>query len=166
MDWDEYLMRLVYTVALKSKDESTKFGAVVVTQDNSIVSTGYNSFPRGLNDNIPERQQRPLKYMYFAHAEQNAVFNAAKIGKSLKNCVMFTQGVPCADCARAVVQSGITKVIVHYQWEKVAKDIFGDWDNSRKITEQMFSECNVTITAHGFPALGLKTFIRGKWYDI
>jgi dCMP deaminase len=61
MDWDTYFMELIYHIAAKSKDGSTKVGCAVIGPDNEIRSTGYNSFPRGINDNIPERHERPEK---------------------------------------------------------------------------------------------------------
>ncbi len=70
MNWDKYFMSLVYLVALKSKDKRTKIGAVIIGPDNEIRSTGYNSFPRGIDDNVPERQIPDEKYFWFAHAEK------------------------------------------------------------------------------------------------
>ena len=78
-----------------------------------IVSTGYNSFPRGIDDNVAERQERPEKYFWFEHAERNAIYNAARIGVSTKGCTMFlTCDIPCADCARGIINAGIIKVYV------------------------------------------------------
>lgn len=62
MEWDEYFINIAEQVKLKSKDEKTQIGVVIVGKDNEIVSTGYNSFPRGINDNVNERQERPEKY--------------------------------------------------------------------------------------------------------
>ena len=110
--WDEYFMTMAYLVASRSTDESTHAGAVIVRPDNSVVSTGYNGPVRG-EDNPP--QTRPEKYLYFEHAERNAIFNAAKHGSSLDGCKLYVNFVPCADCARAIVQSGIKEIIVHVQ---------------------------------------------------
>lgn len=65
VSWDDYFMTMVYLVAMKSKDESTHIGAVIVGPDNEIRSTGYNSFPRKMNDGLEERQKRPQKYFFF-----------------------------------------------------------------------------------------------------
>ena len=100
-------------VAKKSKDQSTQIGAVIVGPDNEIRSTGYNSFPKGLNDDLDIRQQRPEKYYWIEHAERNALYNAAKIGVSTKNCTMYLNcGIPCCDCTRGIINSGITKIYV------------------------------------------------------
>ena len=83
------LRKLAHTVKLKSKDENTQIGAVIVGKDKEIVSTGYNSFPRGLQDNIRVAQERPEKYFWFEHAERNAIYNFARIGVSTKGCTMY-----------------------------------------------------------------------------
>ena len=111
MRWVEYFRTLAHTVKLKSKDENTQIGAVIVGKDKEIVSTGYNSFPRGLQDNIRERQERPEKYFWFEHAERNAIYNAARIGVSTKGCTMYLScGIPCSDCTRGIINSGITRI--------------------------------------------------------
>ena len=65
VSWDDYFMTMVYLAAMRSKDESTHIGAVIVGPDNEVRSTGYNSFPRGMNDDIKKRQKRPEKYFFF-----------------------------------------------------------------------------------------------------
>jgi dCMP deaminase len=109
MNWIEYFKNLANNVKLKSKDTKTQIGAVIVGEDNEIVSTGYNSFPRGLDDTIEERQERPEKYYWFEHAERNAIYNAARIGVSTKGTTMYlSHWFPCADCARGIINAGIT----------------------------------------------------------
>lgn len=109
--WSEYYFNIAHAVKLKSKDQHTKIGAVIVGPDGEIVSTGYNSLPRGINDFIPERYERPEKYNWMEHAERNAIYNAARIGVSTKGCEMYmTCGMSCIDCARAIVQAGISKI--------------------------------------------------------
>jgi len=139
---DDVFMNLVYLIASLSKDKRTKLGAVVVGADNEIRSTGYNGFPRGLNDNVPERQEKPEKYFWFEHAERNAVYNATLAGISLKGCRMYTNGVPCADCARAVIQSGIKEVIVDKEWNDSNTE---KWEDSAKRSMQMFIETGVKV---------------------
>ena len=140
--WDDYFMTMVYLVAAKSKDKRTHVGAVVVGPKNEVRSMGYNSFPRGLNDNVPERQEKPEKYFFFAHAEDNAINNAAFIGVSLRDCRMYTNGVPCSNCARGIINTGITKVIVDYSWDK---ENLKKWVEECKRSLQMFKECGVGI---------------------
>ena len=111
MNWTEYFLGIAEQVKLKSKDQSTQIGAVIVGTDNEVLSTGYNSFPRGLDDSLQERQERPEKYFWFEHAERNAIYNAARVGTPLKGSVIYlTSGLACMDCARGIVNSGITEV--------------------------------------------------------
>jgi len=107
MNWDEYFINIAEQVKLKSKDNNTKIGVVLVGKNNEIVSTGYNSFPRGINDDVLERQEKPEKYFWFEHAERNCIYNAARIGVSTLGTTMYmTCGISCADCARAIISAG------------------------------------------------------------
>ena len=113
MNWTEYFLGIASQVKLKSKDKYTQIGVVLVGKDNEIVSTGYNSFPRGIDDMVDERQERPEKYYWFEHAERNSIYNAARIGVSTKGSKMYmTCGVPCADCARAIINAGVEEIWV------------------------------------------------------
>lgn len=143
MKWNEYFLNIAEQVKLKSKDESTQIGAIIVGQDNEILSTGYNSFPRGLNDEIKERQERPIKYFYFEHAERNAIFNAARVGTPINNSMIYiTSGLPCADCARAIINSGIKKVYCKSVCTTKNKN---KWDESQRISLEMLNECGVEV---------------------
>ena len=93
-------MLKAYAAATKSKDRSTHVGAVVIGPDNEVRTSGYNSFPRNLNDNVEARYERPLKYMWTEHAERNAIYNAAGTGVALKDCDMYCMWFPCHECAR------------------------------------------------------------------
>lgn len=142
-NWPEYFLGIAEQVKLKSKDQRTNIGAVIVGEDNEIVSTGYNSFPRGINDDLPERQERPEKYFWFEHAERNSIYNAARIGVSLKNTTMYlTCGVPCSDCARGIISSGIRKVYCKTQDTTRNRE---HWDEHAKRSIQMFEESGVEV---------------------
>ena len=110
--WDAFFFSLCDQIAKMSKDESTKLGCVIVGPDREIRATGFNSFPRGIDDGVSERQERPLKYKFIEHAERNAIYNAARVGVGLKGCVLYCQWHPCSDCARAIIQSGIVEVVM------------------------------------------------------
>lgn len=143
MNWNEYFRGIAHQVKLKSKDIRTQIGAVIVGSDNEIVSTGYNSFPRGIDDEVTERQERPEKYYWFEHAERNAIYNAARIGVSTKGCTMYlTCGIPCADCCRGIINAGISKIVL----EGDGHGALGTkWDESAKRSLQMFNETGVII---------------------
>jgi dCMP deaminase len=145
MDWDQYFMSLVFLLAMKSKDKSTHVGAVVVADDNTILATGYNSFPRGCQDHLPERQERPEKYFWFEHAERNAIYNAARKGHKLEGSRLYTNGVPCMDCARGVVQAGIKEVIVSNLWENP------NWVASSAKSLDLFKECGIMTRVYSGP---------------
>jgi dCMP deaminase len=157
--WDDYFITMAYLVATRSKDENTHIGAVVVGPDNEIRSTGYNSFPRGLNDDVPGRQERPLKYRFFEHAERNSCYNATLIGVSLKGCKMYTNGIPCTDCARAIIQSGIKEVIVDKMWND---NNYDHWLEEAKISLQMFEECGVKVRFWEGVLLNIFRYRRGE----
>ena len=142
MRWVEYFRNLAHQVKLKSKDERTQIGAVIVGKDKEIVSTGYNSFPRGLNDSIKERQERPEKYYWFEHAERNAIYNAARIGVSTKGTTMYLScGIPCADCARGIINAGITRIFC----ERTDSTKGEHWEESQERSWDMFIEADVKI---------------------
>ena len=84
--WHYRFMEVARLIATWSKDPNTKTGAIVVGPDREIRATGYNGLVRGVNDDIPERMERPTKYDFFEHAERNAVYNACLTGTSLKGC--------------------------------------------------------------------------------
>jgi len=138
--WDQYFLTMAYLVAMRSKDESTHCGSVIVDDMNHIVSTGYNSFVRGINDNVPERQLRPEKYMWFEHGERNAIYSATFRGSSTRGCKIYVTGLPCCDCARAIIQAGINEVVIQER-----KEFGGEWDESHKVTLQMFDEAGLKL---------------------
>ena len=160
ISWDDLFMNMVYLMASKSKDESTHIGAVIVGESNEVVSTGYNSFPRGIDDNVPERQERPGKYPWFEHAERNAVYNAARIGVSTLGCRMYTNGVPCTGCARGIINSGIKEVIVDKKWNDGNWD--GKWSEEAEMSMIMFKEAGVSVRFMDFNIIEIHKFRRGE----
>ena len=143
MNWTEYFLNIAEQVKLKSKDLSTQIGAVIVGIDNEVLSTGYNSFPRGLDDSLPERQERPEKYFWFEHAERNAIYNAARVGIPLKgSSIYLTSGLPCMDCARGIVNSGIKIVYCKQICTTKNKD---KWDESQRKSLELLRECDVGV---------------------
>ena len=143
MNWTEYFLEIAEVIKLKSKDQSTQIGAVIVGKDKEVLSTGYNSFPRGLDDSLQERQERPEKYFWMEHAERNAIYNAARIGVSLKNSTIYlTSGLPCMDCARGIVNSGIKTVYCKQICTTKNKD---KWDESQKKSLELLGECDVDV---------------------
>jgi dCMP deaminase len=138
-------MDMAEFVATKSKDKSSKIGCVIVGPKNDVRSTGYNGFPRGVNDDVEERHERPEKYFWTEHAERNAIYNAARFGAQLDGCTAYIHGnhPPCAECARALIQSGIVRVVVSDQTKNSEK-----WMESFKRSLIMFEETNTAGYYH------------------
>lgn len=142
MNWTQYYRTIAHAVKMKSKDIHTQIGAVIVGTGNQIISTGYNSFPRGIADNIDERQHRPEKYYWFEHAERNAIYNAARSGVSTNGSIMYlTCGIPCSDCARGIINAGI--IAIYCETELGVVDV--RWKDHADRSVQMFKEANLRI---------------------
>ena len=138
--WDKKFIKLSSHVSDWSKDKNKKVGAVIVDSDNIVLSMGYNGIPRGCDDTDETRYERPTKYLFTEHAERNAIYHAARHGVSLKGCKMYVTLFPCADCARAMIQSGITKLIAPEP--NLEHEVWGD---HFKASIQMMEEANVEI---------------------
>jgi len=139
-DWDERFMNLALHVSSWSKDQSTKVGCVLASPGRDILAVGYNGFPRGLNDDLSDRHQRPAKYLWTEHAERNAIFSAARVGVSLLGSTMYLPWFPCPDCARAIVQAGIATLVA-------LRPNLSDprWGEGFPVAEGILRECEVDI---------------------
>lgn len=157
--WDDLFMTMAYLVATRSKDESTHIGAVIVGPDKEVRSTGYNSFPRGINDHEPNRQIRPEKYFWFEHAERNTIYNATRFGASLKGCTLYTNGIPCMDCARGIVQSGVSEVVVDQVWDDQNPP---EWKEHADRTKELFKEAGIKLRFWQGELVQIVKFNRGK----
>ena len=132
-----------------SKDPSTCVGAVTVGHSGQILSQGYNGFPRGIRDTSRRLSDKEEKYKFMVHAEMNCIYNASLNGVSLKDSTLYVYGLPvCSECAKGVIQVGISKVII-YTPEISLEEFTGKWLDSFSITQSMFDEA------------GLKC----EWYD-
>ena len=115
LNWEEYFMGIAKLSAMRSKDPSTQVGACIVSNDNRILSIGYNGCPNGFPDeDFPwDREGEPLntKYMYVCHAEMNAILNYRGSRKELENAKVYVDLFPCNECAKLIIQAGIKEVI-------------------------------------------------------
>lgn len=113
ISWDEYFMGIAMLAAKRSKDPNTQVGACIVSQDNIIISTGYNGMPKGCSDDeYPwAREGSETKYPYVVHAELNAVLNAN--GRDLRGSKLYVALFPCNECAKAIIQSGIAEIVYY-----------------------------------------------------
>jgi dCMP deaminase len=164
-DWNEWFLQGVYWVASKSKDPKTKIGALIV-KDKRIISTGYNGIPSGVDDENKNRHQRPEKYKWYEHGERNAIYAASKYGISTDGALLYTNALPCADCARGIIQSGIKEVYIHKQFNVICTTYKRDhWEGHDNVTFSMFLESNIKIYSID-KILGCKAYFDGKVFDI
>lgn len=145
MDWTTYFLNIAETVRTKSKDPSSQVGAVIVGPEKQIVSTGFNGFPRHIDDGREERWRPEKKLYWIEHAERNAIYNAARHGIALRGCTMYLVGfgpptVPCVDCARAIIQSGIGQVV-----GRPYKPTAEHWVANLATAQQMLQEAGVSL---------------------
>ena len=119
ISWEDYFMGLAHLSALRSKDPNTQVGACIIDEEKKVVSIGYNGMPRGCDDHeFPwEREGGFLdtKYAFVVHAELNAILNSPR---SVKDCTLYVSLFPCNECAKAIIQSGIRKIV--YESDKYA----------------------------------------------
>lgn len=113
--WDDYFATFALMTSLRSKDPVRQVGAVIVSKDNRILSTGYNGAPLGINDEeIPWNKEGKFldtKYAYVVHAEKNAILGYNNDKSLLHGAKIYTTLFPCNECMKAIIQSGITEII-------------------------------------------------------
>lgn len=139
--WDRKFIELSKHVALWSKD-SHGVGAVIVDDNNIVLSLGYNGFPRKANDEDESRKDRKQKLIYTIHAEENAILNAARKGVSLDNSTIYLQWFPCVNCSKHIINAGIKRVVcTRYDETDVQRMIDYKFD----ISQFLLKECEVKI---------------------
>lgn len=139
LSWDEYFMAVAKLSAMRSKDPHTQVGACIVSNDNRILSIGYNGAPNGFNDEkFPwGREGNPLetKYLYVVHAERNAILNYRGSRKDLENSKIYVDLFPCNECAKEIIQAGIKEVVY-------LSDKYADTDETIA-SKKLLDSCNV-----------------------
>ena len=144
--WHNRFMDMAKLIADWSKDPSSKIGAVAVNDERRILATGYNGFPKGIEDTPERLNDRPTKHSLVVHAEMNALMNALYSGVSLKGATMYVYGLPiCPDCAKCVIQAGVKHVVI--PTDKTDK---GAWQSVwEEKSLPMFKESGVQVTVLG-----------------
>ena len=123
-----------------SYDPSTQVGAVILDDDSNILSTGFNGFPRGVYDAPARYLDRETKLKYISHAEANAVAQAARVGaRLLGSTLVLTSLYPCSNCAKLIIQAGITRVFAPHMPDD------SKWHDEKLISEVMFEEAGVEV---------------------
>ena len=110
--WDVRFLELANHISSWSKDPSTKVGCIIVGADREIRSTGFNGFPRGIDDSEERLTDREEKYPLICHAEENAIMHAARVGVSLKDCTAYVTWPPCTRCARSLIRQVLSKLFM------------------------------------------------------
>ena len=135
--WHYRFIRIAREISTWSKDPSKQIGAIIV-KDKRILATGYNGFPKGIDDAPEKYEDRELKYELVVHAEMNAIYNATFNGISLKDSTLYVWGLPvCSECAKGIIQVGINKIVIAYE------DVPQRWVDSFKKSSDMFDEANI-----------------------
>ena len=138
LTWEEYFMGLAHLSGLRSKDPNTQVGAVIVDENNRVVSIGYNGFPSGVSDDeFPWGREGGVldtKYAFVVHAELNAILNSQR---SVRGCTLYVSLFPCNECAKAIIQSGIRRIV--YESDKYA-----DTDVTQ-VSKKMLMEAGVEL---------------------
>ena len=161
MSADSHGISEAYHSARKSKDPSTQVGAAIIGPDREARSTGYNGPCRGEDDSDTSLFERPLKYAIFEHAERNAIYNAARIGVSCRGCTMYVTFPPCVDCARAIVQSGIARLVLHRDSPNSER-----WAESQQTAMDLLQRCGVQVDWwSGPPDFIDKVRFNGQWHE-
>ena len=139
LTWDEYFMAIAKLSAMRSKDPSTTVGACIVSNNNRILSIGYNGAPNGFSDDIFPWQREgkflETKYPYVCHAEMNAILNYNGSKKDLENAKLYVDLFPCNECAKIIIQAGIKEIIY-------LSDKYANTDNNIA-SRKLFDMCGV-----------------------
>jgi len=135
-DWNGRYIRLAHHIADWSRDPSTKVGAVIVDTQQRIVSTGFNGFARGVDDDVELYAQRDVKLLRTLHAEQNAILFAHR---SIAGCTLYVTHPPCARCAAMLIQSGIKRVV------HPPNQLSDKWAQELAAAQAMYREAGVVV---------------------
>jgi len=135
-------MRQVYLHAADSKDPNTKIGAVL-TADDRAIATGFNGFARKVKDYRHRYADRATKHKFVCHAEANAVATAARLGRATLGSTLYTQGIPCHECCKMLIQAGVKKIVIHGRWPNLFHD--EKWRESVELSKTMMGEANIEL---------------------
>lgn len=140
-DWDLYFIGLAEYISKRSKDNSTKVGAVIVNTSKIILATGYNGFPQKLKDNPIDLENRERKYARILHAELNSIIFSKQY---LTDCIIYTYPfLSCANCTKAIIQSGITRIVTLKMDE--SSERYQRWKDDFDISREMYKEAGIEV---------------------
>ena len=140
--WDRWYLGLCDYIATASKDPSTKVGSVIIDDKRRIVSTGYNGFPRGIEDSMQRLENREIKYKLVRHAEANSLSFSQR--NDLSGCTLYTSLSPCSACASTLIQHFVSRVVFLRPSDKILER----WLEDFKLAYEILREANIEITVY------------------
>lgn len=149
------LLKIAYGKAQESTNPSTQNGAVLVDDKGNVVLSAVNSFPDGVAE-TQERQTKPLRYKFSVHSERNVLYRAARLGIKTEGLTMVCPWAACSDCAQAIIQTGIKRLVVHKQ----ALDRSDKWQENIELAFKMLREAGVEIIVFD-GKIGVGKILRG-----
>ena len=159
--WDIRFIRMAREVASWSKDPSTQVGSIAV-MDKKIIATGYNGFPKGINDTENRLNDRERKLKLMVHGEMNMIYNAAEHGVKLKGSTIYIWGLPtCDDCWKGLVQTGVSRVVMpNIELEG------GKWRDGCNHAKKFMEMTNIDVTEYlmSWPGLNYEENYSGNSY--
>jgi dCMP deaminase len=139
--WHKRYIELARNISTWSKDPSRQIGAVAISDSGQVLATGYNGFPRGIEDTPERYENKETKYKLVVHAEMNCIYNATYNGVSLEGSSLYIWGLPpCSECAKGMIQVGVRNVYYSY-----GQQIPQKWLESLETTIELFKESGVTL---------------------
>jgi len=156
-NWDEYFLCMALTASTKSKDPKCRVGAVIVSEDNVILSTGFNGLARGVHDDDEILRDAAEKLRVICHAEDNAILNAARVGARLQGATIYVTKFPCLACCNSIIQAGIKRIYTHD--DRFWDDDPVDGDHTRKV--KMLHDAHIKVDAPFHPTFMPKEQIPG-----
>lgn len=164
--WDDYFMTMAYLVSMKSKDPSTRVGAIIVGPDKEIRSTGYNGLPRGVEDKEERYTNKEYKYLAGNHAEENAILNCVLIGVSARGCTLYSPWLPCAKCSKSIIQTGITEVVYDPKFPGNHPEYQDRWKESMEISNEILLEAGVLVRPFNGKIIKIEGLYKGEILEI
>lgn len=156
---DTHFMEFVLRTAMTSDDPSVQNAAALVYEDE-VLGAGVNQIPYGVHD-IEERWERPDKYLWVEHAERNAIYNTARNGGCTEGATMYCPWAACADCARAIIQSGVFKLV------RLEMNHAEGWSHSIDIGDRMMQEAGIQIVELTLDSVEIPEGLRlGQYRDV
>ncbi len=144
LDWDEYFSAIAQLTSMRSKDPNTQVGACIASNDNRVLSVGYNGAPNGFSDEMMPWDVREAenhydtKYPYICHSELNAILNFRGNMRELQGARIYVHFFPCVECTKAIIQAGIKEVIYTHDFDHVSFNV------EEKASIRMFEQCGVS----------------------